>query len=247
VTGFIVEALFSYENVSMSFQIFDLLTPDEITLIESQLASETFSDGGSTAKGAGRDIKHNLQFGREIGHGEIVPTVHPATLIVDAAMRRHVAFSAYTLAKAWVPPSFSRYDTGMHYADHVDASLMRAGPAIIRTDFAMTLFLSPPDSYKGGSLVLQSDFGEEEIKLSSGQAVVYSCRLIHRVEAVTAGSRLVCLTWIQSHVADEGLRSVANDLQYLLGIATPEQAKLEPYRRLSKAYNNLLRSAAQGY
>jgi PKHD-type hydroxylase len=231
----------------MSFQIFSILSADEVSQINRLLANETFGDGRATAVGAGLDTKHNLQFGRDVGPSAYSPEPHAATQLIDAALRRNTAFSAYTLAKAWVPPSFSRYDLGMHYADHIDSSLMQAGPAIIRTDFAMTLFLNPPEQYEGGALVLRSEFGEEEIKLESGQAVVYTCRLLHRVEPVTQGSRLVCLSWIQSHIADDALRSVANDLQYLMSIATPEQAKLEPYQRLTKAYHNLLRSAAQGY
>jgi PKHD-type hydroxylase len=231
----------------MSFQIFNVLSADEVNQVNALLANETFVDGRLTAIGAGLDTKHNLQFGRDISSNGPTPEPHAATQLIDAALRRNTAFSAYTLAKAWVPPSFSRYDLGMHYADHIDSSLMRAGPAVIRTDFAMTLFLNPPEQYEGGALVLRSEFGEEEIKLESGQAVVYTCRLLHRVEPVTQGSRMVCLSWIQSHVADESLRSVANDLQYLMSLATPEQAKLEPHKRLTKAYHNLLRSAAQGF
>jgi PKHD-type hydroxylase len=225
----------------MSFQIFNLLSPQDVAQVTELLANENFADGRATAKGADLTTKNNLQFGRE--------TAQPsaATTFVDTAMRRHEALSAYTVAKAWVPPSFSRYDTGMHYADHIDSGLMRAGQAIIRTDFAMTLFLSPPEAYEGGALVLRSDFGEEEIKLASGQAVVYTCRYLHRVEPVTQGSRLVSLSWIQSHIADDGLRSVANDLKYLLAQAKPEDARSESHQRLCKAYHNLLRSTAQGF
>jgi PKHD-type hydroxylase len=224
-----------------------LLEATEVDQLQNLLSKENFVDGRATAVGLGLEEKNNLQFGREINLSPAVNTLHPAAQLVENAMTANKAFSLFTLAKSWVPPSFSRYDTGMHYADHIDASLMRAGNTTIRTDFAMTLFLTPPDQYDGGELILRSEFGEEEIKLESGQAVVYTCRLLHRVQPVTRGSRLVCLSWIQSHVADEGLRSVANDLQYLLSVTKPEQAKLEPYRRLTKAYHNLLRSCAQGF
>jgi PKHD-type hydroxylase len=230
----------------MSFQIFNVLSQQEVEQLQALLANETFTDGSLTANSVSKDIKHNLQFGRATGLNLAQPTPHPASQLVEQAMVRNQALTTYTLAKAWVPPSFSRYDTGMHYADHVDSALMRAGPAILRTDLAMTLFLSPPENYDGGELILRSEFGEEEIKLEPGQAVVYTCRMIHRVEPVTRGSRLVCLTWIQSHVPDEGLRNVANDLQYLINLAKPDELQSEAHKRLTKAYHNLLRSATQG-
>jgi PKHD-type hydroxylase len=229
----------------MSFRIFTLLSPDEVVRVRSALANADFEDGAATAKSLPKSIKNNLQYGRSADESSSDQRSE-ASQVVDAAMRRHAELANYTLAKHWVAPSFSRYDSGMYYADHVDSGLMRSGQAVVRTDFAMTLFLADPERYEGGALILRSEFGEEEIKLEAGQAVVYSCRWIHRVEPVTEGSRLVCITWIQSHIADEGLRSVANDLYKAIGMTKAENVHSEQVQLLNKAYHNLLRSAAQG-
>jgi PKHD-type hydroxylase len=230
----------------MSFRIFTLLSPEGVSRCRQLLDNVIFEDGGISAPGAPKSLKNNLQYGRPTAANPTPIAPDSAAHLVDQAMRAHSGFLNYTLAKHWVQPSFSRYDTGMHYGDHVDASIMPSGPVMVRTDFAMTLFLSSPEDYRGGALILRSEFGEEEIKLEAGQAVVYSCRWIHRVEPITQGSRLVCLSWIQSHVADEGLRSVANDLHQLLTSVKPEEANSERHRLLSKAYHNLIRSTAQG-
>jgi PKHD-type hydroxylase len=112
----------------------------------------------------------------------------------------------------------------------------------IRSDLACTLFLSDPGSYDGGELVLELASGEQEIKLSAGEAVVYDATMIHRVAPVTRGVRLVAVTWIQSMVRDSRIRDILYDLtraQRRLEERDPEAALL-----INKSYQNLLRCAA---
>jgi PKHD-type hydroxylase len=242
VKGFLLGSLFFWQSEAMSFQIFTLLSADEIVNLRALLADQTFVDGRMTASGSAASIKSNLQFAR--GPGQ--PVDHAATKLVDVALRRSPDFSLYTAAKRWVPPSFSRYDTGMHYGDHIDAALMTSGNALVRTDFAMTLFVSDPDDYEGGALVLHSAYGEEEIKLAAGQAVVYTANLLHRVEPVTKGSRLVCITWIQSQICDERFREINYDLHAAILKVDQKSADPELINLLNKARNNLIRAVASG-
>jgi PKHD-type hydroxylase len=139
-----------------------------------------------------------------------------------------------------VHPIFSRYEPGMAYGDHIDNSLM-GGFSGIRTDLAMTLFLSPPDSYHGGELVIE---GRDEIKLERGEAVVYSATSVHHVAPVTRGVRLACVTWIQSAVRDERIRAILYDLsraaEHAETLNNPSLTLL-----LSKSYHNLTRYASE--
>ena len=54
--------------------------------------------------------------------------------------------------KSLTPLILSRYEPGMEYGSHVDDALMNG----MRTDVSFTLFLSDPDTYDGGALVIES-------------------------------------------------------------------------------------------
>jgi PKHD-type hydroxylase len=112
----------------------------------------------------------------------------------------------------------------------------------MRTDLALTVFLSAPESYDGGELILEQPAGEEEVKLEAGEALLYSATRVHRVNPVRSGVRLAAVTWVQSVVRDEQMRSVLYDLQRALrGLADREREAL----LVSKSYQNLLRLAAE--
>lgn len=81
------------------------------------------------------------------------------------------------------------------------------GAGRIRTDVSTTLFLTEPENYDGGELVIQASHGEQAIKLRAGSAVVYSATTLHRVEPITRGSRWASFFWSQSTVRDEGQRA----------------------------------------
>lgn len=103
---------------------------------------------------------------------------------------------------------FSRYEQGMAYGNHVDNSIMRG----VRTDVSVTLFLSDPDQYGGGQLVIDSPAGEQEIKLAVGCAVTYPTTPLHRVAPVLSGERLAAVTWVRSFVRDAAKREMLFDL-----------------------------------
>jgi PKHD-type hydroxylase len=139
------------------------------------------------------------------------------------------------------PHKFKGYDKGMHYGNHIDNPFMSTARGRVRTDLSMTLFLSEPDHYSGGELILVSEYGEEEIKLPAGHAVVYSSTMVHRVEPVTEGCRLACITWIQSLFPDERIRSIVAEIHAVVQAlsALPEQRELVTV--LSKNLANLMR------
>src|SRR5699024_7560319 len=52
---------------------------------------------------------------------------------------------------------------------------------------SMTLFLSEPDEYDGGELVIEDQFGAQQVKLPAGHMVLYPSTSLHQVTPVTRG------------------------------------------------------------
>ncbi len=199
-------------------------------------SSRTFVDGKLTAQGLARKVKNNLQASRAN------PEPDDIDQMIFAAFRRNELLQSFAIPRRQTLPVFSRYEPGMEYGPHVDGAVMASGNDVIRTDLASTLFLSDPASYDGGELVLQLPFGEQEIKLDAGEAIVYSATALHRVAPVTRGIRLVALTWIQSAVPDERLRAILFDLSGAFKRAET-LGDTELATDLNKSYHNLLRYA----
>ena len=115
--------------------------------------------------------------------------------------------------KRMIPPRVNRYDEGMYYGDHLDNALMVFGKnRPMRTDIALTICLNDCSDYEGGELVIQADAAERRFKGNSGDVIVYPSGLVHQVTPVTAGSRLVAVSWIQSQVGDPARRRLLFEL-----------------------------------
>jgi PKHD-type hydroxylase len=217
----------------MNFQVDRILGPEEVARVLSALSSRTFVDGKLTASGPAREVKENLQADR--------PDAEPtdADQIILAALQRNQLFQSFAFPRRIMLPLFNRYEPGMQYGAHVDSAVMGTGTGQIRTDLAMTIFLSDPASYDGGELALETPFGEQEIKLDAGEAIVYPATTVHRVMPVTRGVRLAAVSWIQSSVRDERLRELLFDLKRAM--SEPQQDPV----LLHKIYSNLLRYAIE--
>jgi PKHD-type hydroxylase len=223
----------------MSYQIIRLLPREALESVVSFVSGQSFSDGRATASGLAREVKNNLQVKRS------GPELSDADRILISALQENRSFQDFAYPKRIMIPMFSRYDPGMEYGSHVDNGIMSSkNGSPVRTDIAVTIFLSPPASYDGGELVIESPMGQEEIKLDAGEAVAYSASAIHHVNPVTRGVRLAAITWAQSLVRDESMRAILFDLNSAiarLGTAGgPELSLL-----LMKSYHNLLRYAAE--
>lgn len=167
--------------------------------IREQLAeSDGFSPGQATAAGRAREVKHNLQ-------GVATDsTIRGVTRLLEQTLLAHPVFRAAARPRQLARLLISRYEQGMGYGSHIDA------PAIdgVRTDVSFTLFLSAPDEYEGGELVIESGAGEDAIKLPAGALVCYPSSFLHRVDPVRRGTRLVAVGWLQSEVRSVEQRSL---------------------------------------
>lgn len=211
-----------------------LLKPDELELIDSLLNDSAFLDGSKTASMAAKAVKNNLQIDRQ--DQDTLPRIQA---IFDEALRASPLFQIYSMPAQIVPFLLSKYEIGMAYGWHVDSPFMGQPP--IRTDLAMTVFLSGPDAYEGGELVIQGPQGVTAFKAGKGDAVVYPCQYLHCVNPVLSGQRSVAVSWIQSQVKDIGHRQILFDLNQVHGSLYQRDPNAPEANLLLQAHSNLLR------
>lgn len=219
----------------MDYQIIPVLDAAQTGRLLEALTKQPFVDGKATAQDNAQSVKNNLQAQRTDALAELERQV-------SSALYANGEFQAFAFPKRVRSPIFSRYEHGMNYGEHVDGSIMHEGNDPLRADLAVTVFLSPPDSYDGGELVISRTYGEEEIKLAAGEAVVYPASTVHRVAPVTRGVRTAAVTWVQSAVRDERMRALLFDLYLAMRKVEWRQ---DPTLLLSKTYHNLLRISAE--
>jgi PKHD-type hydroxylase len=139
------------------------------------------------------------------------------------------------------PVRFAAYGPGMTYGWHADLAHMRFDDLIVRADVACTVFLSPLESYQGGELAIRTPLAELRVKLPPGDAVVYPATTMHRVEPVTAGTRRVALTWIQSLIPTAENRELLFDMRRAIGRLREQDPENEDLIRLNVIYQNFAR------
>lgn len=183
--------------------LLSVLAPEDVARLRAKLAHAEFRDGKETARGDARRVKRNAQAGN----------VEALGVFVRSAFDRSPVFQAWARPARWSRLLFSRYEEGDAYGLHADEPFMAAdGGGTLRTDLSFTLFLSDPESYDGGELVIVGADGERSVKAEAGTVVVYETGRLHRVEPVTRGERLAAVGWIQSRVRQAERREVLFDL-----------------------------------
>ena len=145
------------------------------------------------------------------------------------------------------PPLFNCYQGGQSFGVHVDNAIRQVPgtPVKVRTDLSMTLFLSEPDEYDGGELVIEDTYGAHTVKLAAGDMVLYPSTSLHKVTAVTRGRRLASFFWLQSMVASDEKRSLLFDMDMAIQSLRQRVADSQEIVQLTGVYHNLLRQWAQ--
>ncbi|MDZ4760392.1 MAG: Fe2+-dependent dioxygenase [Alphaproteobacteria bacterium] len=226
----------------MLVRVDQLLTQEEVAHLRSVLEGADWVDGRVTAGAQSALGKHNLQV------AETAPEARGLGEIVLRALGRNADFNSAALPLRVFPPLFNRYDVGMKFGAHVDNAIRFVPGANIRvrTDIAATVFLTPPDEYDGGELVIEDTYGEQSVKFSAGDMALYPASSLHRVEPVTRGSRWASFFWVQSMVKDDGARTLLHALdrsitETRLALGDQHRAVLG----LTATYHNLLRRLAE--
>jgi PKHD-type hydroxylase len=210
-----------------------LLRADEVARIESLTADAIFVDGKTTASSPASDVKSNWQ----VKAGSEPLTTVQATL--TDALASSPLFTVAALPKTIYPFVISKYTPGNAYGWHVDSPTMGDPP--LRTDLAMTIFLSDPASYEGGELIIQGDNGPAAFKPARGDAVLYPCQYLHCVNEVTQGSRLAAVTWIQSNVKNAEQRQMLFQLKQVHGLLSQKSPTAPETALLLQTHANLFR------
>lgn len=213
----------------------NLIDNDALSRLRIWLAEATFEDGRVTAGGNAATVKNNEQVSSDPENKDI-KLDEMKDLIRDALWESDL-FCTAAEPKRIHPPMFSRYSPGMGYGTHMDNALMGSS----RVDMSLTLFLSDPEDYDGGELVIERPYGEQAFKLPAGSAVLYSTTALHRVAPVTRGQRLAAVTWVRSYVRDPAKREMLFDLQTAHDRLSDQLGKTPEVDLLSKTYTNLLR------
>ncbi|HVG38821.1 MAG TPA: Fe2+-dependent dioxygenase [Pyrinomonadaceae bacterium] len=225
----------------MLLQVPDVLTAAELTHCRQKIAGAKWVDGRVTAGHQSARAKDNKQLpddseaARQLGE-----------LILDG-LQRHPLFMAAALPAKVFPPLFNCYEAGQSFGTHIDNAIRQvAGTGHrVRTDLSATLFLSSPEEYDGGELVVEDTYGVHTVKLPAGHLILYPASSLHHVRPVTRGARLASFFWIQSMVRDDGERTLLFDLDMAIQRLNQEAPDHPSGVQLTGVYHNLLRRWAE--
>jgi PKHD-type hydroxylase len=222
----------------MLIAIPDVLTADEIARIRATIDAAEWIDGNATSGSQSALAKRNRQLPEDSDAARSA-----GTLVLDA-LARSALFVAAALPLKVFPPLFNRYEGGEAFGAHVDTAIRirRGSDFRVRADLSATLFLEDPDSYDGGELVVEEQFGEQRVRLPAGHMVLYPASSIHRVEPVTRGRRTAAFFWIQSMVRDDAARRLLFELDSAVQSVAATNGEDDPaVVRLTGVNQNLLR------
>jgi PKHD-type hydroxylase len=221
----------------MLLKIPGVLTAEQVAECRAALQAADWLDGRVTAGYQSARVKNNEQLAEDNP-----VAVHWGDLI-SQALSRNLLFRSVALPAKIYPPLFNRYNGGGSFGVHVDNAIrdVKGTRHRVRTDISATLFLSQPDEYEGGELLIEDTYGAQSIKFAAGDMVLYPGTSLHRVNPVTRGERLASFFWVQSLVREDSQRALLFDLDTAiqkLSVNVPDHPSVT---QLTGVYHNLLR------
>jgi PKHD-type hydroxylase len=220
----------------------DVLGGEQVAHFRDVMSRVEWEDGRATAGSQSSLVKNNLQLPQDGAAARALGD------LVLAALAASPLFVSAALPLRIFPPLFNRYGAGQSFGLHVDNAI-RGVPHTsvrIRTDLSVTLFLSDPEEYEGGELVIEDRFGAQEIKLPAGHLVLYPSTSLHLVREVTRGERIASFFWLQSMIRDNMVRSLLFDLDQTIQSLTTRLGGGDPACvKLTGVYHNLIRTWAE--
>ncbi len=225
----------------MLVQIADVLTADQVAHARRGLDAADWVDGRVTAGPQSARVKNNQQ----------LPEDHPLAEelgdMVLTALQQQPLFVAAALPLRVFPPLFNRYTGGHAFGHHVDNAVRQITGTghRIRTDLSATLFLSAPDEYDGGELLVEDTYGVHSVKLPAGHMILYPSTSLHGVRPVTRGARVASFFWIQSMIRDDGQRTLLFELDTAVQRLARDVPDHPSTLQLTGVYHNLVRRWAE--
>jgi PKHD-type hydroxylase len=221
----------------MLLRVPQVLSPEQVAHCRKVLDAADWVDGRVTAGHQSARVKDNMQLPEES------PAARELSQLVQKALENSPLFFSGALPAKVFPPLFNRYRGGQGFGIHVDNAVrqVRGTAHRVRTDLSSTLFLSAPEEYDGGELLIEDTFGTQSVKLAAGDLVLYPASSLHRVQPVTRGERIASFFWIQSMVRDDGERTLLFDLDTAIQRLAAEAPDHASVVQLTGIYHNLLR------
>ncbi|QOW48719.1 Fe2+-dependent dioxygenase [Acinetobacter sp. YH12138] len=226
----------------MIHHIPNVLSKEQVNYFRTEMQKVEWTNGQKTTGSLSKNVKNNQQLDVE----------HPLTQhlgdIILHELAQHALFTSAALPLNILPPYFNRYENGETFGFHVDNAIrwMPDSNQKIRTDLSCTIFLSEPEEYEGGELVVEDTYGYHEVKLPAGDLILYPSTSVHEVTPVTAGCRIASFFWLQSMIREDAERHMLfnldqsiQNLRMQLGDAHSEVVKL------TSLYHNLIRKWAE--
>lgn len=223
----------------MMVHVPNVLTAEQVARCRAIMETAGWVDGRATAGHQSVQVKNNLQL------AEGSPEARELGEMVLAALARSNLFMSAVLPKQVYPPLFNRYDAGMTFGSHVDNAIRTVAGARLRTDVSSTLFISEPDEYEGGELVVEDTYGTHAVKLPAGDMIVYPATSLHHVTPITRGSRIASFFWTQSMIREEGKRALLFDMDMAIIKLSRDHPQHPSVVELTAVYHNLLRQWAE--
>lgn len=220
----------------MLLHVPEVLTAEQVRECRRELDGAEWVDGRVTAGHQSARAKANEQLPENSAAAAKLRSV------VLSALERSALFFTGALPLKVFPPLFNRYRGGQQFGIHVDNAIRTSAGERVRTDLSATLFLSAPDEYDGGELIVEDTYGAHSVKLPAGDLVLYPASSLHKVQPVTRGARFASFFWIQSMVREDGERSLLFDLDIAIQRLHRDLSAEHPaVVQLTGIYHNLLR------
>ena len=225
----------------MILPIPNVLAPEQLREARTILEAAEWVDGKITAGHQSARAKDNQQV------REDSPAARQLGDMIVAALERNPRFVSAALPLKVFPPLFNRYSVGQSFGLHVDNAvrMIRGTSHRVRTDLSATLFLTEPSEYDGGELVVEDTYGAHSVRLPAGHMVLYPASSLHRVNAVTRGSRIASFFWVQSMVREDAQRALLFDMDAAIQRLMLEAPDHPSALQLTGVYHNLLRMWAE--
>ena len=224
----------------MLLHVPDILDREQLHRMRVALDAAEWTDGRETVGTQGAQVKRNRQL------PDASPLRRQLGEALLAALAGNPLFHAATLPRRILPPRFNRYEGGGEYGMHVDGSVMALPDGEqLRSDISCTVFLSEPEDYDGGELIISDTYGEHAVKLPAGDAIIYPASSLHRVQPVIRGARVAAFFWVQSLVRDDGCRRLLFELDASIQRLVTTGADRAAVLQLTGTYHNLLRRWAE--
>ncbi len=226
----------------MLLHLKNLLAPRELDRARALLGDDApWIDGRSSAGVQAVTQKNNEQLAQD---SEAACELRPLIL---AALQRDPLFFSAALPRRIFNPLFNRYGgDSNHYGPHVDGAILHSAATQewVRSDLSCTVFLSDPQDYDGGELLVQDTYGSRGVKLAAGDAILYPGTSVHQVTPVTRGHRVASFFWIESMVRGDEQRRLLFELDMNLLKLRTQLGETPETTALTGVYHNLLRQWA---